>query len=56
MTPLRIDISGVGTKDQLISALQVLVSSMKDTISLEEQAGAGIVWEDAILLTTIAVD
>lgn len=56
MKQLRIDISGVGTKDQLISALFVIVNSMKDTVSLEEQAKTGIVWEDPTLLTTITVD
>ena len=50
----EINISGEGTKKQLVKALQELIDALNGTTSEDEDAILdGAEWEDPILITTI---
>ena len=53
MKQLKIEIKGEGTKEEIYEALKWVARSIKNTISLEEQAEVGIEWEDKTLMTNI---
>jgi len=54
MRQLKIEVKGEGTKSEIAYALLSIVNSLLDpTQDIDEQAGAGIEWEDKTLMTNI---